>query len=173
MHSRGSHMTCPVWIYVPSLPPWHRGPSRAEPHQGSQSPVTAQRAPLLPKLPLRGSPAARPGLSRPSQVVRTPQPCPGTGFPVLRSAPWAFPPLPCSGPSMDRYVGTSPHSSQWGMWGWSGQAGMRGQQAEEKGAKGEALSQASLFSSPTGPGHRPVSGHSLSTAALTPEVPPP
>lgn len=33
---------------------------------------------------------------------------------------------------------------------------MRGQQAE-KGAKEEALSQASLFSSPTGPGHGPVS----------------
>lgn len=30
---------------------------------------------------------------------------------------------------------------------------MRGQWAEEKGAREEALSQASLFSSPTGPGH--------------------
>lgn len=48
---------------------------------------------------------------------------------------------------------------------------MRGQRAEEKGAKEEALSQASLSSSPTGPGHRPASGHSPTTEALTPEVP--
>lgn len=50
---------------------------------------------------------------------------------------------------------------------------MRGQRAEEKSAKEEALSQASLFSSPTGPGHRPVSGRSPGSGALTPEVPPP
>lgn len=39
-------------------------------------------------------------------------------------------------------------------------AGMRGQQAE-KGAKEEALSQASVFLSPTRPGHEPASAVDL------------
>lgn len=48
-----------------------------------------------------------------------------------------------------------------------------GHRAQEKGDKEEALSQASLFSSPTRPGHGPTSGHSPTTGALTPEVSPP
>lgn len=110
----------------------------------------------------RPGPVASPA-ARPSHVQAV--------SPGLHSASWVFPPLACSGPSMDRDLGTSPHSSQWGIWGWSRQAGMRGQRAD-KGAKEEALSQASLFSSPTGPGHGPVSGWSPGTGALTPEVPP-
>lgn len=46
-------------------------------------------------------------------------------------------------------------------------------QGREKGTKEEAFSQASLFSSPTGPGQRLASGHSPTTGALTPEVSPP
>lgn len=95
---------------------------------------------------------------------------PGT-FPGLCSASWVFPPLLLSGPSVDRYLGTSPQSSQWGSWGWSRPAGMRSQ-GREKGTKEEAFSQASLFSSPTGPGQRLASGHSPTTEALTPEVSP-
>lgn len=145
MRCRGIQVACLLWMCV--LPCLRgRGPSRAEVRQGPWP-----RAPWLPRLP------------HPSRVQAV--------FPGLHSASWVFPPLPCSGPSMDRYLGTSPHSSQRGIWGWSGQAGMRGQRAEEKGAKEEALSQASLFSSPTGPGHGPVSGCSPGTGALTPEVP--
>lgn len=73
MHSRGHHVTCPVWIYVPSLPPWHGGWGWGAPHGqncaealGPQSPP---RALSLPKLPPRGGPAARPGLSCPSRAT--------------------------------------------------------------------------------------------------------
>lgn len=47
----------------------------------------------------------------------------------LHSARRVFPPLLFSGPSMNRYLGTSP---QWGSWGRSQPAGMRGQKAEER-----------------------------------------
>ena len=140
----------PAVDVCPFLTPWHGRPSRAEVRQGSGSRVTAWGR-WLPQLP------------RPSHFQAV--------SPGLHSTNWVFPPLGCSGPSTDRDLGTSPHSSQWGIWGWSGQAGMRGQRAD-KGAKEEALSQASLFSSPTGPGHGPVSGRSPGTGALTPEVPP-
>lgn len=85
MHSRGSHMTRPVWIYVPSVPPWHRGPSRAEPHQGSQSPVTAQESPVASQAAPERWPCS---LSRP----QPPQPS-GTHATALSRHRFSSPPF--------------------------------------------------------------------------------
>lgn len=142
-------MTGVLWTYVPSPPP-----RRGVPHSHCPGPAASQAAP-------RGGLAAQPGLAGQQRVqaqFSRPPSC-QLGLPAS-SLLWA---------EQDRYLGTSPHNGQWGIWGWSRQAGMRGQRAE-KGAKEEALSEASLFSSPTGPGHGPVSGRSPCTGALTPEA---
>lgn len=71
-------MTCPVWIYDPSMPPWRGaevwvGGSRTELHQGSWSPVTAQ-SPVTSQAASERWPCSRPGLSCPSRAAGTQQP---------------------------------------------------------------------------------------------------